>query len=271
MCDTISAKFARIQSRRISPRRRHRHRHQPAEGRVHLVARPCLREPVPADGINRAPAKVQSALLEAMADARSPSATRRTPALAVHRHGDAEPIEQEGTIPAPEAQVDRFMLTCKVGYRPARGRAEDHGCDDRHHASAGRTGGHPDGADGSRCARRASAGSTWRQGCDGIVDVIFATREPQACGLKDRAPHRVPAPTARASPSTRRPRARLPPSPRLRTTKGSRARSCVLRRVVLTYEADAEEVTSGGSSAVSSRSSKCRDPADPLSSGRSCR
>ncbi|NNE07601.1 MAG: MoxR family ATPase [Gemmatimonadetes bacterium] len=70
-----------------------------------------------ADEINRAPAKVQSALLEAMQEKQVTIATETHPladpflVLATQN-----PIEQEGTYPLPEAQVDRFMLKLKVDY-----------------------------------------------------------------------------------------------------------------------------------------------------------
>ena len=70
-----------------------------------------------ADEINRAPAKVQSALLEAMQERQVTIAdtTYRlpTPFLVM---ATQNPIEQKGTYPLPEAQVDRFMLKCVVGY-----------------------------------------------------------------------------------------------------------------------------------------------------------
>lgn len=73
-----------------------------------------------ADEINRAPAKVQSALLEAMAE-KQVSIGENTfkleaPFLVL---ATQNPIEQEGTYPLPEAQVDRFMLKVKIDY-PAR-------------------------------------------------------------------------------------------------------------------------------------------------------
>jgi MoxR-like ATPase len=73
-----------------------------------------------ADEINRAPAKVQSALLEAMQE-RQVTIGEQTfklddPFLVL---ATQNPIEQEGTYPLPEAQVDRFMLKVKIGY-PAR-------------------------------------------------------------------------------------------------------------------------------------------------------
>ena len=70
-----------------------------------------------ADEINRAPAKVQSALLEAMQE-KQVSIGEETfrleePFLVL---ATQNPIEQEGTYPLPEAQLDRFMLKVKVGY-----------------------------------------------------------------------------------------------------------------------------------------------------------
>ncbi len=74
-----------------------------------------------ADEINRAPAKVQSALLEAMQERQvtigEKSYKLARPFLVL---ATQNPIEQEGTYPLPEAQVDRFMLMIEVGY-PDRG------------------------------------------------------------------------------------------------------------------------------------------------------
>ena len=70
-----------------------------------------------ADEINRAPAKVQSALLEAMQERQvtigEETHTLPDPFLVL---ATQNPIEQEGTYPLPEAQVDRFMLKLRVGY-----------------------------------------------------------------------------------------------------------------------------------------------------------
>lgn len=70
-----------------------------------------------ADEINRAPSKVQSALLEAMQEKQVTigESTFRLPELFLVL-ATQNPIEQEGTYPLPEAQVDRFMLKVKVGY-----------------------------------------------------------------------------------------------------------------------------------------------------------
>jgi MoxR-like ATPase len=74
-----------------------------------------------ADEINRAPAKVQSALLEAMQERqvthRRRDAPLPSPFLVL---ATQNPVEQEGTYPLPEAQVDRFMLKLVVGY-PTQG------------------------------------------------------------------------------------------------------------------------------------------------------
>jgi MoxR-like ATPase len=73
-----------------------------------------------ADEINRAPAKVQSALLEAMAERQVSvgSQSYALPKLFLVM-ATQNPIEQEGTYPLPEAQLDRFLLHVKVGYPDA--------------------------------------------------------------------------------------------------------------------------------------------------------
>ena len=70
-----------------------------------------------ADEINRAPAKVQSALLESMQEKQvtigDSTFKLQLPFLVM---ATQNPIEQEGTYPLPEAQMDRFMLKCAVSY-----------------------------------------------------------------------------------------------------------------------------------------------------------
>ena len=82
---------------------------------------PIFANLVLADEINRAPAKVQSALLEAMQEKQVTIGDQtfklEEPFLVL---ATQNPIEQEGTYPLPEAQVDRFMLKLKIGY-PSRG------------------------------------------------------------------------------------------------------------------------------------------------------
>src|SRR6185436_9052846 len=122
VCDAISAKFSRVQ---FTPDL------LPADligtviydqktGEFTSKLGPIFANLVLADEINRAPAKVQSALLEAMQEGQVTIGDKSYPlpdpfvVMATQN-----PIEQEGTYPLPEAQVDRFMLMVKVGY-PSR-------------------------------------------------------------------------------------------------------------------------------------------------------
>ncbi len=78
---------------------------------------PLFANLVLADEINRAPAKVQSALLEAMQERQVTIGSQTYPLPEPYLVlATQNPIEQEGTYPLPEAQVDRFMLKLKVGY-----------------------------------------------------------------------------------------------------------------------------------------------------------
>ena len=91
--------------------------YRPQEGGFHFQQGPVFNHLILADEINRAPAKVQSALLEAMAE-RQVSVGRETyplPELFLVM-ATQNPIEQEGTYPLPEAQLDRFLLHINVGY-----------------------------------------------------------------------------------------------------------------------------------------------------------
>ena len=89
----------------------------PQEGTFEFQAGPLFHNLVLADEINRAPAKVQSALLEAMAE-RQISVGKNTyqlPELFLVM-ATQNPIEQEGTYPLPEAQMDRFLMHILVDY-----------------------------------------------------------------------------------------------------------------------------------------------------------
>lgn len=94
--------------------------YRPQNGTFEFQKGPLFNNVVLADEINRAPAKVQSALLEAMAERQ----------ISVGKHSyelpqlflvmaTQNPIEQEGTYPLPEAQLDRFLMHVKVGYPSA--------------------------------------------------------------------------------------------------------------------------------------------------------
>src|SRR5579863_7871669 len=78
---------------------------------------PIFANLVLADEINRAPAKVQSALLEAMQEKQVTIGEQTFPLVEPFLVlATQNPIEHEGTYPLPEAQVDRFMLKLKIGY-----------------------------------------------------------------------------------------------------------------------------------------------------------
>jgi MoxR-like ATPase len=91
--------------------------YNPQDGKYHATRGPVFANLVLADEINRAPAKVQSALLEAMQERQvtlgGETMPLPSPFLVL---GTENPIEQEGTYPLPEAQVDRFMLKLLIGY-----------------------------------------------------------------------------------------------------------------------------------------------------------
>ncbi|WP_256645597.1 AAA family ATPase [Thermomonas paludicola] len=109
---------------------------RPQDGRFEFQPGPIFHSILLADEINRAPAKVQSALLEAMGE-RQVTVGRQTcplPPLFLVM-ATQNPIEQEGTFPLPEAQLDRFLMYVRIGYpeveaeteilRLARERARD--------------------------------------------------------------------------------------------------------------------------------------------------
>ncbi len=91
--------------------------YRPQDSSFHFQRGPIFHNLVLADEVNRAPAKVQSALLEAMAERQVSvgSDTLDLPPLFLVM-ATQNPIEQEGTYPLPEAQLDRFLMHVNVGY-----------------------------------------------------------------------------------------------------------------------------------------------------------
>ncbi|NDD31786.1 MAG: MoxR family ATPase, partial [Proteobacteria bacterium] len=91
--------------------------YNPQSGQFSVKQGPVFANLVLADEINRAPAKVQSALLEAMQEKQvtvgEQTFSLPAPFLVM---ATQNPVEQEGTYPLPEAQVDRFMLKIKIDY-----------------------------------------------------------------------------------------------------------------------------------------------------------
>ncbi|MEM7504388.1 MAG: MoxR family ATPase [Pseudomonadota bacterium] len=91
--------------------------YRPQEGTFEFREGPLFHNLILADEINRAPAKVQSALLESMEERQITvgEKTYKLPPLFMVM-ATQNPIEQEGTYPLPEAQLDRFLLHVEVGY-----------------------------------------------------------------------------------------------------------------------------------------------------------
>jgi MoxR-like ATPase len=94
--------------------------YRPQQGTFEFQKGPLFHNLVLADEINRSPAKVQAALLEAMAERQITvgSTTYPLPKLFMVM-ATQNPIEQEGTYPLPEAQLDRFLLHVKIDYPSA--------------------------------------------------------------------------------------------------------------------------------------------------------
>lgn len=199
-----------------------------------------------ADEINRSPAKVQSALLEAMQE-RTVTIGETTyplddPFLVL---ATQNPIEQEGTYPLPEAQVDRFMLKLSVGY-PSR--TEELEIMRRMSGIALPEAGPVVSPAEIRRARDAVQEIYMDAKIQRyIVDIVFATRAPGECGMDEL----VDLVNFGASPRAsiflaRAARAHAFLDHRAYVTpEDVRAIGMdVLRhRVILTYEAEAEEVT----------------------------
>lgn len=135
-----------------------------------------------ADEINRAPAKVQSALLEAMQE-RQVTISEQTHKLPVPFLvlATQNPIEQEGTYPLPEAQVDRFMLKIKVDYP---NKAEERRIMDRMTVGAVPTVQPVVSPEDILRARKVVTEIYIDDKVkDYIVDIVFASRRPEAYGL----------------------------------------------------------------------------------------
>ena len=207
---------------------------------------PVFSNVVLADEINRAPAKVQSALLEAMQERQvtigQDTFAMDDPFLVL---ATQNPIEQEGTYPLPEAQVDRFLLKLQVGY-PSRD--EERLILER---MAGRTPPRINpviGPEEIRALRSVVNGVFVDEKVkDYVLDLVFATREPAAYGLD--AAHLI---SYGASPRatlalTQASRARALLSGRAFVVPEdvkSTAHAVLRHRVLITYEAEAEQLTS---------------------------
>jgi MoxR-like ATPase len=218
-----------------------------SNGQFSVKKGPIFANIILADEINRAPAKVQAALLEAMQEKQVTIGGQTFPldepflVLATQN-----PIEQEGTYPLPEAQVDRFMLKLHVGY-PTRDEekeilrrmASGHAIPVSHVATPATI----------MAARQRIADLYMDERIvDYIVSIVHATRFPADAGLKDLAPlieyGASPRATLSLAQASRahaflRERAFVTPD-----DVKAVAPDVLRHRVLTTYEAEAEEVTS---------------------------
>jgi MoxR-like ATPase len=157
--------------------------YNPRTGDFTVKQGPVFANVVLADEINRAPAKVQSALLEAMAERQ---VTIGETSLPVPRPffvlATQNPIEQEGTYPLPEAQVDRFMLKVVIDY-PSR--ADELAVLDRMGGLSATTDIAPVLGAADLEALRQAADSVYVDAKvkEYMIDVIRATRKPADYGL----------------------------------------------------------------------------------------
>ena len=156
----------------------------PAEGRSRFVEGPLFHDLVLADEINRAPAKVQSALLEAMQEGQVTVGGRShaLPPLFLVM-ATQNPLEQSGTYPLPEAQLDRFLLHVVLDYPSAE---QERRILDLELARAGEPAGEASAAvdaalvlQARRQVRRVHLADSLRAS---IVDLVRATREPRSSG-----------------------------------------------------------------------------------------
>ncbi len=155
-----------------------------SDGEFYTRKGPIFANIILADEINRAPAKVQSALLEAMQE-RQVSIGEQTfalpePFLVL---ATQNPIEQEGTYPLPEAQLDRFMLKLKIDY-PSKD--QERTILDRMAVTDKKFDIRPAIKPGDIAAVRAVVDEIYidEKVKDYIVDIVCATRDPQKYGLK---------------------------------------------------------------------------------------
>ncbi len=208
---------------------------------------PLFANLVLADEINRAPAKVQSALLEAMQEVQvtigGETHDLSQPFLVL---ATQNPIEQEGTYPLPEAQLDRFMLKIRVGY-PSREEEKEI----LWRMSAGRPIDLQVVAEPSEILSMRSAIAELymdQKLVDYVVDVVRATREPHSVGLHEVRPLIAFGASPRATiylAQAARAHAFLQGRAYVVPEDVKAMAPDVLRhRVLLTFEAEAEDVSS---------------------------
>jgi MoxR-like ATPase len=223
------------------------HVFHPRTGEWTVREGPVFANFVLADEVNRAPAKVQSALLEAMQERQVSLAgeTRPLPdpflVLATQN-----PVELEGTYPLPEAQVDRFLLKIVVDYPD---RAEEREVVRRMASTGDRPAARAVATPAEVLAARRVLDRIRidERILDFIVDLVTATRRPAERGLPDLAPLVLYGASPRASIAlARAARARAFLEGRGFVTPHdvkSVAMAVMRHRVLVTYEAEARRVT----------------------------
>lgn len=160
--------------------------YNPQSGAFTTRKGPIFAHLVLADEINRAPAKVQSALLEAMQEKQVTIGDQtyklEEPFLVL---ATQNPIEQEGTYPLPEAQVDRFMLKLRIGY-PSR--AEERQILDLMAKTSGAPQAEPVVEPAQILRAREVINEIYvdEKVKDYIVDLVCATREPETYQIQVR-------------------------------------------------------------------------------------
>jgi MoxR-like ATPase len=157
--------------------------YNPQDGEFRTKHGPIFANLILADEINRAPAKVQSALLEAMQERQvtlgDSSYELPNPFLVL---ATQNPLEHEGTYPLPEAQVDRFMMKVIIGYP---NRVEERAILDAMATSEPSLGVQPvvSGEEIIRARRVVNTIYVGDNNQDYIVSLVLATRDPKAAGL----------------------------------------------------------------------------------------
>lgn len=218
----------------------------PKSGEFYTRKGPIFTNLLLADEINRAPAKVQSALLEAMQELQV--------TIGEHSHpidkpfmvmATQNPIEQEGTYPLPEAQVDRFLLKVKISY-PSK---------EEERAIIDRMVGAPEADIRQVCSREDifRLNQAYKMVYiddkikDYIVNIVYATRFPEAAGLprlknliQFGASPRASIYLTETSKALAFIRRRGYVTPEDVKTIG---RDVLRHRIILSYEAEAEELT----------------------------
>lgn len=221
--------------------------YNPREGTFGTRKGPIFANLILADEINRAPSKVQSALLEAMQEHQvtigDQSYNLEDPFLVL---ATQNPIEQEGTYPLPEAQVDRFMLKIVVGY-PSKAderKVVDAVLDDI------RRNIQPvlDPSQLSEIRKTVAAIYMDDKVKDYVLDVVASTRHPEEFRMKELKPLIEYGASPRASINlclAARANAFLTGRGYVTPQDVKDIAMDVLRhRIILTYEAEAEEMTS---------------------------